>query len=84
MITTRQPCREMVSSMPREKKTMVKTWLGPVEYEFIEKMARDYDISKSEMVNKVVESFIVLTNTPLYKTIKPLEEIKDDIAKEGG
>lgn len=63
----------MVVIMPRNKKYFIKVYLEEPEYKFICDMTNEKDLSKSEAIRRIIVSFNVLTSTPLWKLLKPLD-----------
>jgi hypothetical protein len=48
------------------------------EYEWIQEVAEDLEISNSEAVRRIIFSYKVIMETPFYKLIKPIKNVIEE------
>ena len=66
----------------RRKEKLLKVRVTEDQYEFLEEFSKAYGITKSEMVRKLIDAFLILSRMPVLKALKSLPELAKELVEE--
>lgn len=66
----------------KRKEKLLKVRVTEDQYEFLEEFAKVYGVTKSEVVRKLIDAFIILSRMPVLKALKSFPELAKEFVKE--